>query len=61
MARMVTDQHADGDLFALFLKTEPYLSYAQRPMDPAQIDCVDLGALLGVSKSCAAGAGCLTP
>ena len=61
MARMVTDQHIDGDLFALFLRSELSLNYAHRHMDPAQIDGVDLEALLGIAQSCATGAGSLTP
>ena len=61
MARMVQDQHIDGDLFDLFLGSEVYLSYAHRHMDPAQIDAVDREALLAIALGSAAGAGSLTP
>ena len=43
---MVREQHIDGDLFALFLHSRVYLRYAERHMDPAQIDAVDVEALL---------------
>ena len=46
MARMVREQHIDGELFGLFLQSGVYLRYAERHMDPAQIDAVDLEALL---------------
>ena len=61
MARMVQDQHIDGDLFDLFLSSEVYLGYAQRHMDPAQIDAVDREALLASARGSATGAGSLTP
>ena len=50
MARMVQDQHIDADLFDLFLSSEVYLSYAQRHMEPAQIDGVDREALLAIAQ-----------
>ena len=46
MARMVTDQHIDAELFSLFLRSQVFLIYAERHMDPAQIDAVDLEGLL---------------
>jgi HD-GYP domain-containing protein (c-di-GMP phosphodiesterase class II) len=46
MGRMVREQHIDGDLFGLFLQSGVYLRYAERHMDPAQIDAVDVEALL---------------
>jgi len=61
MARMVQDQHIDADLFALFLSSEVYLGYAQRYMDPAQIDGVDREALLAIAQAAAVEAGRLTP
>jgi HD-GYP domain-containing protein (c-di-GMP phosphodiesterase class II) len=61
MARMVQDQHIDGDLFDLFLSSEVYLSYADRHMDPAQIDAVDREALLASARGSTTGAGSLTP
>ena len=56
MGRMVQDQHIDGDLFALFLRSQVYLSYAERHMEPGQIDGVDLEALLAPTEG-----GALTP
>ena len=61
MARMVQDQHIDGDLFELFLSSEVYLSYAHRPMVPAQIDAVDREALVASARGSATGAGRMTP
>lgn len=46
MARMAREGHVDPDLFALFVRSEAYLAYARRFMDPAQIDAVDADALL---------------
>ena len=51
MARMVQEQHIDSDLFDLFLSSEVYLGYAQRHMEPAQIDGVDREALLAIAKA----------
>lgn len=61
MARMVPEQHIDADLFDLFLSSEVYLNYAQRHMDPAQIDGVDREALLAIAQAAAVEAGRLTP
>ena len=61
MARMVQDQHIDGDLFELFLSSEVYLSYAHRHMVPAQIDAVDRQALVASARGSATGAGRMTP
>lgn len=46
MARMAREGHVDPALFALFVRSEAYLAYARRFMDPAQIDAVDADALL---------------
>jgi HD-GYP domain-containing protein (c-di-GMP phosphodiesterase class II) len=51
MARMVQEQHIDSDLFDLFLSSEVYLGYAQRHMEPAQIDGVDREALLAIAQA----------
>jgi HD-GYP domain-containing protein (c-di-GMP phosphodiesterase class II) len=53
MARMVPEQHIDADLFDLFLSSEVYLGYAQRHMDPSQIDGVDREALLAIAQAAA--------
>ena len=42
MDRMRADAHIDPDLFALFLTSGVYREYAERYLDPAQIDEVDI-------------------
>ncbi|BBO87856.1 HD domain-containing phosphohydrolase [Desulfosarcina ovata] len=42
MRRMRDEQHIDADLFDLFLTEGIYRTYAQRFMDPHQIDAVDI-------------------
>lgn len=39
---MKKDQHIDGDLFELFLKSGVYMKYAQMYLNPEQIDEVDI-------------------
>ena len=39
---MVEDQHLDGDIFRLFLKSGVYLEYAKAYLKPEQIDEVDI-------------------
>ena len=46
MSRMQQEQHIDPELFALFLRAGVYLDYAQRFMQPEQVDAVDVEALL---------------
>ncbi|KAF0811819.1 3'3'-cGAMP-specific phosphodiesterase 3 [Andreprevotia sp. IGB-42] len=46
MARMAQDAHVDPGLFRLFIRSQVYLEYAQRYMQPQQIDPVDEAALL---------------
>ena len=46
MAAMVREQHLDGELFALFVRSGVGQRYAERFLDPAQIDVVDPEALL---------------
>ncbi|NUU36322.1 HD domain-containing phosphohydrolase [Pseudomonas sp. C2B4] len=46
MANMCRDAHIDPELFALFIKARIYLQYAERFLDPQQIDAVDASALL---------------
>jgi len=46
MSFMKKDQHIDGDLFALFLKSGIYLEYAKMFMKAEQIDEVDIQAYL---------------
>ena len=42
MSFMVKDQHIDPDLFELFLTSGVYQQYADKYLDPAQIDEVDI-------------------
>jgi HD-GYP domain-containing protein (c-di-GMP phosphodiesterase class II) len=42
MSFMKKDQHIDGDLFELFLRSGIYLQYAKNYLNPNQIDDVDI-------------------
>ena len=44
MSFMEKDAHIDPDLFRLFLEAGVYKEYAERFLDPSQIDEVDIGA-----------------
>ncbi|MFZ6710533.1 HD domain-containing phosphohydrolase [Undibacterium sp. TC9W] len=44
MSFMKRDQHIDGELFALFLKSGAYLEYGKKFMNPEQIDEFDIHA-----------------
>ena len=46
MRRMADGGHIDPDLFAVFLRQQVYLRYAERFLDPGQIDAVDVQRLL---------------
>jgi HD-GYP domain-containing protein (c-di-GMP phosphodiesterase class II) len=46
MAFMCRDAHIDPELFGLFIKAHIYLKYAERFLDPQQIDAVDHSGLL---------------
>lgn len=46
MSFMKKDQHIDPDLFDLFLKNGVYKAYAERFLEPEQIDDVDVAAYL---------------
>lgn len=46
MAIMCRDAHIDPELFGLFVQDEIYLQYANRFLQPQQIDAVDPGSLL---------------
>ena len=46
MATMCRDAHIDAELFGLFINDEVYLQYANRFLDPRQIDAVDPSSLL---------------
>jgi HD-GYP domain-containing protein (c-di-GMP phosphodiesterase class II) len=47
MARMAQARHIDPALFALFLSAGVYRDYAERFLDPEQIDAVDVAEYLG--------------
>ena len=47
MAKMKREGHIDPDLFDVFVREKVYLRYAERFLNPEQIDAVDEGALLG--------------
>ena len=42
-----TRGHIDPELFDVFVRRKVYLDYAQRYMDPAQIDAVDEASIPG--------------
>ena len=44
---MKTDAHIDGELFELFLTSGIYKEYAERFLDPMQIDEVDISCYVG--------------
>ncbi len=46
MSFMKKDAHIDGDLFELFLRSGVYKDYAERFLDPSQIDEVDISQYL---------------
>ncbi|WP_460152150.1 HD domain-containing phosphohydrolase [Pseudomonas sp. S2_B07] len=46
MANMCRDAHIDPELFGLFVQARIYLQYAERFLDPQQIDAVDPTSLL---------------
>jgi len=46
MATMCRDAHIDPDLFGLFINAQIYLQYAERFLDPQQVDQVDPSSLL---------------
>lgn len=46
MARMVREQHIDGQVFRFFLESGVYQEYAAQFLSPAQRDAVDVQALL---------------
>ena len=47
MSFMKTDAHIDGELFELFLTSGIYKEYAERFLDPMQIDEVDISLYVG--------------
>jgi HD-GYP domain-containing protein (c-di-GMP phosphodiesterase class II) len=50
LGRFRLDGHIDPDLFDVFVREKVYLDYAQRFLDPAQIDIVDEARIPGYAK-----------
>lgn len=42
MSFMVKDQHIDPEIFRLFLESGVYIEYAEKYLEPSQIDMVDI-------------------
>lgn len=53
MGKMKLDGHIDPDIFDLFVQEKIYLQYAQRFLDPDQIDRVNEAAIPGYTRSVA--------
>ncbi|MEM8564588.1 MAG: HD domain-containing phosphohydrolase, partial [Pseudomonadota bacterium] len=49
MHRMVNDNHLDADCFNLFVREQIYVKYADRFLDPSQVDDVDPGRYVEAS------------
>jgi len=49
--------HIDPDLFDVFVRQKVYLRYAQKHLDPSQIDEVDESKIPGYSPQAAGSAG----
>jgi HD-GYP domain-containing protein (c-di-GMP phosphodiesterase class II) len=54
LGRMKLDHHVDPDLFEVFLRERVYREYAERYLDPHQIDEIDWAKVPGVSPELAA-------
>ena len=50
LAFMARDAHVDPELFELFLRSGVYQVYAERFLDPKQIDAVDVEAALAIAQ-----------
>jgi len=44
---MKAEQHIDPDLFDVFVREQVYQQYAKKYLHPAQLDTIDMQALLG--------------
>jgi HD-GYP domain-containing protein (c-di-GMP phosphodiesterase class II) len=47
MGYMKKDQHIDSDIFDIFIKERIYLDYADKFLDPEQIDEIDESTIPG--------------
>ncbi len=53
MGRMVEDNHLDPDIFRLFVDSRVYLEYAEKFLNPEQLDEIDASQLPGMNISAA--------
>ena len=51
LGKMKMDNHIDPDIFDLFIREEIYLRYAEKFLEPEQIDEVDVANILGYKPS----------
>lgn len=51
LGNMKKDNHVDPDLFDVFLREKVYLSYAEKFLDSAQIDEIDLAEIPGFEST----------
>jgi len=47
LSKMKAEQHIDPDLFDVFVREQVYQQYAKKYLHPAQLDTIDMQALLG--------------
>ena len=51
LGKMRLDNHIDPDIFDLFIREKIYLAYAEKFLEPVQIDAVDVASIPGYSAS----------
>lgn len=51
MGRMVENNHLDPDLFRVFIDKQVYMQYAERFLQPEQIDAIDISQLPGYTPA----------
>ena len=51
LGRMKLDNHVDPDLFDVFMRERVYLRYAERFLEPEQLDSVNLREIPGYEPS----------
>ncbi len=51
LGKMRLDNHIDPDIFDLFIREKIYLAYAEKFLEPAQIDAVDVASIPGYRAS----------
>jgi HD-GYP domain-containing protein (c-di-GMP phosphodiesterase class II) len=50
LAGFARNGHIDPDIFRVFVRDKVYRHYAEKFLDPAQVDSVDDSAMLGTAK-----------